>query len=254
MKIIDGRKINAEIGEELKAKIDILGKTPKLGILCVGEERASLSFINVKKKFGEKYGFEVNLYKMSENVSVNDIIENIKKIEEENNAVILQLPLPEQFKADTQNILDIINVQKDVDNLTGKNFYESPIIISLKKVLPEKFEKVAIVGMGKVVGQPVKAYCEQNSIEFVEVGADDFDKIKEGDVVVSAVGIPKLIKKEHIKPGSTLIDYGCSYFDNDLFGDFDESCYEVAHKYTPVPGGMGPIVVACLFENVLQTL
>ncbi len=253
MKMIDGKKINEQIGEDLLAQTNKLQINPSLGILCVGDDKASLSFMNVKKKFGEKYGFTVSLYKLDENVSKKDILEKIDEMEENSNAVIVQLPLPEKFKEDTNEIVEKINVKKDADNLTGKHFYESPIILALQKVLPEKFSKVAIVGMGKVVGIPVKEYCEAKNIEYVEVKKGEYEKIKDCDVVVSAVGVPHFIKKEYIMEGACLIDYGCSYKGDNLSGDFDPECFEIASKYTPVPGGMGPIVVSCLFLNVLKS-
>lgn len=266
MKVIDGKKIRDELGKFFKKQISEYKLVPTLGILLVGNDKASLSFINVKKRFGEKNGFRVNLYKLDENVSKKELLEKIEEIENDNNALIVQLPLPEKFKDDTGTILENINIKKDVDNLTGKNYFTSPIILSLEKVfnltLPflkkERGNvKVAIVGMGKVVGQPVLEYCKQKQIICEVIGRDDFEKIKECDVVISAVGIPHLIKKEFIKKGSILIDYGCSYKivgESELLcGDFDPDCFEYASKYTPVPGGMGPLVVACLFENVLES-
>lgn len=111
---------------------------------------------------------------------------------------------------------------------------------------------IGVVGLGQVVGLPVKTFLENNNykIEIIEKG--EHEKIKYCDVVVSGVGIPNLIKKEFIKPGSVLIDYGCSFVDGVAVGDFNKECYELSSYYTPVPGCMGPLVVACLFENLLN--
>jgi len=254
MSIIDGKEINRKTGENLQRQIIERNLKPSLGILCVGTDKASLSFINVKKRFGEKYGFVVNVIFLGEQVSVEEVKQSLLKMQIENDGIILQLPLPEKFKNETEEILQIIDEKKDVDNLNGKSYFESPIILSLKKVLPPKFEKVGIVGMGKVVGQPIARFCKSKNYNFVEIGEGEFEKIKGCDVVISAIGIPHIIKSEFISEGGVLIDYGCSYLDDKLCGDFDPVCYEIAKSYIPVPGGMGPIVVACLFENTLKSL
>lgn len=99
--LIDGKEINRKIGENLQAQIlEKIGiaKKPSLGILCVGEDKASLSFINVKKKFGEKYGFEVNILNLKEDVSISEIKEYLDNLQNQNDGVIVQLPLPEKLK------------------------------------------------------------------------------------------------------------------------------------------------------------
>ena len=285
---IDGRKINKEIGEKLKQEIEAKNIKPSLGILCVGDDKASLSFINVKKRFGEKYGFAVNILNLSprgeRSDEVGEIKTNLIKMQSENDGVILQLPLPEKFKDYTEEILKVIEKEKDVDDLNEGNF-EAPIVLALEKVLEEVEPHLAspinrggivqlkfgIVGLGQVVGLPIKNYLENkiksNSKEIGSleiIGHGEFEKIKNCDVVISGVGSPNLITKEFIKQGSILIDYGCSYDSTSpslslqrrrteqLFGDFDKSCYEKAAFYTPVPGCMGPLVVASLFENVYK--
>lgn len=270
-KKINGKKISAEIGQKLFAEIDNLNlpQKPSLGILCVGNDLASLTFINVKKKFGEKYGFVVNLEKLDfdnqkiisneDLVKFKDEIKNkLIELQTNNNAVILQLPLPENLKEFTSEILSVIEKEKDVDNLNDGNF-EAPIVLALQKSLNITNEnwftkKFAIVGLGQVVGLPIKNFLDNNNIENIVIQRQDHEKIKEADIVISGVGLPHLIKKEFIKENSILIDYGCSYVDGIAYGDFDITCYENAKFYTPVPGCMGPLVVASLFENVLKTV
>ncbi len=274
--LIDGKKINREIGEFLKKEIlEKFGenKKPSLGILCVGNDPASLSFIKVKKKFGENYGFVVNILILSEQTSLEKIKEELLNLQKENDAVIVQLPLPEKLKENTEEILTLIVKEKDVDNLNDGNF-EAPIVLALEKILEVvqphltspinrggSSAKFGIVGLGQVVGLPIKHYLEKNrqknnwEIEIIKKGEEE--KIKDCDVVISAVGKPFFIKKELIKEGSVLIDYGCSFVKDEsgkevACGDFDPECFDLASYYTPVPGCMGPLVVACLFENVLK--
>lgn len=265
MNCIDGREIRDKVGEMLKSKIKKTEIVPSLGILCVGSDPASLSFINAKKNFGEKYGFQVSVTNLSDDVNEDKIVKTLHNMETANDAVILQLPLPANFTASTEKILRNISSEKDVDNLSvsshdSKHFL-SPMILSLKKIINFDDEniknyKFAVVGEGQVVGRPIKEFLENIGVNVVVISELNHYEIKDCDVVISGVGIPHIIKKENIKPGAVLIDYGCSYLELDgknvLCGDFDKECYEICEKYTPVPGGMGPIVVACLFENVFE--
>lgn len=256
---IDGVRIKNEIGEKLQQEITERNLKPSLGILCVGHDPASHTFVNVKKKFGEKFGFVVDVVFLSEEVSLENVKENLKNIQDRNTSAILQLPLPEKFKNFTEEILEILEDKKDVDVLNPKNsFHTSPIIESFQKVIDisntGNKRKIAIVGLGQVVGNPLKNYCLQNGYDVTEIKKDEYDNLKNADIIVSAVGSAKLIKKENIKDGSVLIDYGCSYVDGKAVGDFDQECFTKADFYTPVPGGMGPLVVACLFENVMNSI
>jgi len=260
--LIDGRKINQEIGEGLKAKIELKNIKPSLGILCVGEDKASLSFINVKKRFGERYGFAVNILNLKEDTGILEIKEHLEKLQSQNDGVIVQLPLPENLEVYTDEVLSCIKKDKDVDDLNVGNF-KAPIVLALNKIMEyvetdtnDEFnfhqKVIGIVGLGQVVGLPIKTFLENNNykIEIIEKG--QHEKIKNCEVVISGVGIPDLIKSESIRPGSVLVDYGCSYVDGVATGDFDKKCFAVSSYYTPVPGCMGPLVVACLFENLLK--
>ncbi len=250
--IIDGKKINEQIGLELQNKIHELKTQPHLGILCVGEDPASISYLKMKKEFGEKYGFIVNLNYLNENSSKDNIIEKLELMQTENDGVMLQLPLPKKLKNDTEEILESILEDKDVDVLTKKSIYTSPIVTSLLKVAKLEDKKIAIVGLGRLVGLPIRDYLKKENLNFVEVLKGEYEKIKDCDIVISGVGKANVIGAEFIKDGSMLIDYGWDKIGGVLVGDFQKECYEKASSYTPVPGGMGPIVVACLFENVLK--
>ncbi len=256
--LIDGKKINQQVGEKLLQEINKNNLRPSLGILCVGDDKASLSFINVKKKFGEKYGFIVNILNLNENSSLEEIKNSLENLQNENDAVIVQLPLPENLREYTEEILSFIKKEKDVDNLNEGNF-TAPIVLALKKVLEEMKEtnytkaKFAIVGLGQVVGIPIKKYLDENNFDVEVVGKGEYEKLQDCDVVISGVGVPFLIKENFIKTNAVLIDYGCSFVDGKACGDFDEACYKKSSYYTPVPGCMGPLVVASLFENVLES-
>jgi methylenetetrahydrofolate dehydrogenase (NADP+)/methenyltetrahydrofolate cyclohydrolase len=269
---IDGKKISEEIGQKLFLELQekkIVGKI-SLGILCVGKDLASLTFINVKKKFGEKYGFQVNIlqlpepefYKLEDYTGFKDeVVRQLRNLQSRNDAVIVQLPLPESLKIFTDEILSCVEKEKDVDNLNN-GVFKAPIVLALENIFKEvgsisKEKVIGIVGLGAVVGQPIYKYLESEGYKVMKISRSTFSYIHKCDVVISGVGSPFLIKKEDIKSGAVLIDYGCSYAGIDgtqkMCGDFDSECFSKASFYTPVPGCMGPLVVASLFENVLKS-
>lgn len=265
---IDGKKINQEIGQKLLAEIQSKNLKPSLGIFSVGSDRPSASFIRVKKSFGEKYGFTVNTLNVPETYSLVEVAQAFVQLQSQNDSMILQLPLPEKFKDKTEFFLGLIEKEKDVDNLSGGNF-QAPIVLALEEIF--KFYKncenisdenilqkrIGLIGLGQVVGMPIKNYLEEKnySVEIIKKGEEE--KIKDCDIVISGVGKPYFIKKDFINAGSVLIDYGCSFVVDEFgreyaCGDFDPECFLEASYYTPVPGCMGPLVVACLFQNVLE--
>jgi methylenetetrahydrofolate dehydrogenase (NADP+)/methenyltetrahydrofolate cyclohydrolase/formyltetrahydrofolate synthetase len=262
---IDGKGISEKIGEELKAKNKDSGYSPSLGILQIGDDKASNSFVNVKKKFGEKYGFIVRVAQLSEESSLSEILHELANLEETNDAVILQLPLPLRLKLNTEQILSHISKTKDVDCLNF-GLFEAPIVLALKKVFTQVGvlnllnSKVGIVGLGQVVGLPIKNFLEGNGVNVEVIGRGDYQLLKECDIAISGVGSPHFIKKEYLKKGCLVVDYGCSFSPypvggvegGRMCGDFDPGCADVAAYFTPVPGCMGPLVVASLFENVYK--
>jgi methylenetetrahydrofolate dehydrogenase (NADP+)/methenyltetrahydrofolate cyclohydrolase len=293
---IDGRKLRDKILENLKSEISSKKLNLSLGILLIGNDKASETFVNVKRKFGEEIGVKVNVCKLNyENLTAqnfekikNEIIEKLKEIQKQNDGVIVQLPLPEKLKIYTNEILSHIQKEKDVDNLNNGNF-KTPIVKSLEKILKFIFEnsdaksfgeyfrnkKFAIVGQGQVVGMPIKRYLDENGFQNIVVLEEDFvqnenvieskfecKKLNDCDVVISCVGSPYLIKAQMLQVNSILIDYGCSYVSENenmpekkkLVGDFDVECFSKSSFYTPTPGGTGPMVVACLFENLLSII
>ena len=261
-KKIDGKKISREIGEKLFLEIqenNLVGKI-SLGILCIGEDAVSMSYKNGKEKFGEKFGFKVNTVRFTDIENSERIKEELILLQEKNDAVILQLPLPDKFKEDTFEILKVLQNAKDVDlSNPVNNKFMAPVVMAFveaMKIVEVDISKmkVAVVGLGQVVGMPIADYCRNIGAEVIEVGIGEHEKIKEADIVVSGVGKPEVIKAEFIKEGSVLVDYGYSYVDGKCTGDFENTCYSKCKFYTPVPGCMGPLDVACLFENVLKSV
>lgn len=280
-KILDGRVVRDEILNSLKSKIQNLKPEPKLVIIQVGDVAESNTYISGKIKFGETIGAVVEHKKFPADVTqghLSSIIHNLNS-DPSVHGIIVQMPIPEHL--DKEKVINTINPKKDVDGLTETNQQlledNSPdaiipatakgviTILNYYKI-PVAGKKVAVVGRSKLVGAPV-AILLKNLGADVEIGhskTPDLTAVtKPADIVVVAVGKPNLITKNHVSPGQAIIDVGINVVEpvtsnqvpatRKLIGDvaFDEASPIVA-AISPVPGGIGPLTVASLFENLLE--
>ncbi len=275
---IDGKKIKDDILGDLKKRILNTKRKPALHIFVVGENSATESFVKIKKKIAGDIGVDFIIHKFTEDITEeflkNKVLELQQKNTEEKNlivdGIIIQLPLPSHV--DTDNILNIISEDFDIDILSDnsrkleykaqaivnnkiKNKFKSPIQKTLDKILHgEDFKTIGIVGMGKLIGQASCEYFKYLEKEiFVFEKGNSLEDLKKCDVIISGTGMPNLIKKEMIKESVILIDFGYGNIDGKLVGDIDEECFPVAKKYTTVPGGTGPIMVAYMFANLVES-
>jgi methylenetetrahydrofolate dehydrogenase (NADP+)/methenyltetrahydrofolate cyclohydrolase len=269
--IINGREIANEIKEGIRERVFLLSEAPNLIIFQVGDDYASNQFVRIKEKVGEQLGIGTEVVKWSEEtdpqIIKDEIIERIAESDKSESAII-QLPLPEGFNQ--SQLLNLIPKEMDVDVLTTEAFelfttnsylFEPPVAGAIREIIErlqiEDSPKVhaVVVGQGKLVGIPVVRYLRKKKFSITVI--DEFtdnqsDILKTADIIVSGVGKPGFIGSDDIKEGAILIDAGTSEQAGKVAGDFDPGCYEKARAYTPVPGGVGPLTVAILFENVLR--
>lgn len=257
MVLLDGKKIADEILANLKTR----GKKIKLAVILVGEDSASLIFIEQKRKACEKVGIDFELFKFSAEIGSLLLKEEIKKIigDPENSGVIIQLPLPEQFN--TGEFLNLIPEEKDVDVLSEKSFGKFsrgeslilPPTVGAISVLFKSYKieienrNIVIVGAGRLVGKPLVAWLKLQGAKFSvldESVKDISSYTAKADILISGVGEPNLVMGNMVKEGVVVIDFA-----KDI--DF-ESVSKKASYITPVPGGIGPITVACLLENLTK--
>lgn len=239
--IIDGKMLAKSRLEDLKTRVLKLKGKPKLVAVLVGNDPASEMYVSMKAKRASEIGvaFEV----------VRDL-KLIQKLNQDENVtgIIVQLPLPKEI--DTEKILQSINPKKDVDGLTGKSkFLPATVKAVLIAAGDLKNKTVVVVGLGKLVGKPLADYLAKN--HFSVVKCDEFTKdlkteTLKGDVLVSATGVPGLVKPDMVKPGAIVIDCGAPK------PEVDPSVFDVASFMTPVPGGIGPLTVASLLENTVD--
>jgi len=279
--IINGKQIAQEIIAELKKQPSAGWRTKKfLAAILVGEDEASISFLKQKERVAKELGINFRIYKFSAEIKQDELRKEVLKIGQHKTCggVIVQLPLPEHI--DKHYVCNVIPREKDVDVLgeralgafyTGRNPVFPPAVGVVEKILQTtnyslQTSKVAVVGLGFLVGKPISVWLKGKVKELylLDVGSD-LDILKQADLVISGVGKPGLIKPEMLKDGSIVIDFGYSFVDGKISGDFDPSAgsgqapselnSQPAYKlinYTPTPGGTGPILVAKLFENFFK--
>lgn len=257
---------------KLIEKVKSLSYTPKLAIIQVGDRADSTAYINAKIGFAKKIGVDVKLINFDEAVSQAEIIEVIKDCNEDSsiNGIIIQLPLPTQISRN--DVIEAIDPKKDVDGLTSTN-YDKLVSGDSLTIIPAtargvgellehykinlKGKKVAVVGRSRLVGAPIAILCKKAGAEVVVCHSKTVNlanETKKADVVIVAVGKPGLIGTGHIKNGVIVIDVGISKMpDASLKGDVDfEAVKNIASAISPVPGGVGPMTVLGLFENVVD--
>ena len=260
---IDGKIIAGEIIERLKSE---QGGGKFLAGILVGEDEASKSFLLQKKKTANLLGLDFRIYKFSETISSDALRKEVLKIGNLRTCggVIIQLPLPGQINA--QYILNVVPPTKDVDVLgertlgalyTGRAKVVPPavgVVQEILKRIPIDLEGsiVAIVGPGQLIGKPISTWLLGKAKELIILDkGSDFGLLKKADLVVSGSGVAGLIKKELLKEGAGVIDFGYGKdAEGKISGDLDAlEAGEHLNFYTPTPGGTGPILVAKILEN-----
>lgn len=259
---IDGKIIAQKIKDELKKKIATRSQKPGLAIVLVGDDLASHTYVRLKEKACEEIGmhFEKHLLPIDEDkedvLSLIQTLNNNPKI----HGVIIQLPLPKHLP--TQEIIDALSPNKDADGFHPKNNFVKPVLAEvILEILKETGENVREKQMLILGNSPVFLNSLKNSLDpfFKKIIFStnssilaSMEELSQIDILVSAQGKANAIKPEHIPYGIGLIDIGINKVDEKIVGDVDPNCYEKAKFYTPVPGGVGPITVAKLLENVYK--
>ncbi len=247
--IFDGRKEAEIIRQGLLSSGKLVGKS--LLILQADGRREESTYVRLKRQMGESLGVAVKVEFYVSKEELKKRLEN--KIEED--GILVQLPIIGADKAETQRILDTIPEQKDVDGLNRFSKFLPAVVKAVDWVLVYawvkenlRFTNAAVVGAEGMVGRRLVKWLEERAlaVERFDLGSD-LTKLVEFDVVVSATGKPGLIKGTMIKDGAVAIDLG--YPQGDMV--FDEVRLR-AKLVTPVPGGVGPLTIICLFENLVQ--
>lgn len=271
--IFDGRKFRDEILDSLRLRIEALSFVPEFADIVVGDDPASLQYVRMKGKTAEKIGIRSLDAHMPDVSTTEDVIEKIKTLSSRPNisGLIVQLPLPKHINV--SKVLNALPLKIDVDVLSAeheKMFFDSqsfeqvlvmPTALAIFKIVKSiypnlKGKNVVVVGQGKLVGLPVSHLFRSTGCNFGIVDKntkkeDRINLLQNADVIVSAVGIPNLIHGNGLKNGVVFVDAGTSEDGGTIVGDAHfESVSEIASFITPTPGGVGPVTIACLMNNV----
>lgn len=285
MKLIDGKKISKDILNEIRVKVESRlqngKKVPHLAAILVGNDGPSQTYVNSKIKACNKVGFNSSLFKFESSITEAKLINEINKINENEDidGFIVQLPLPENINQD--NILNKINPNKDVDGFHPLNYGKMALgvdtflpatpagIIELIKRynIDTNGKNCLVIGRSQIVGRPISILLSQNN-KFanatVTVAHSRSNNLKKlclaSDIIISAIGIPEFLKSEMVKDNTTIIDIGISRIKDEnslkgykIVGDVDFSSFkDKKGLITPVPGGVGPMTIAMLLKNTLR--
>mgnify|MGYP000306598548 FL=1 len=285
MILLDGKKTSAEIKEEIALEVRDLKnkgfKTPHLAAIIVGNDGASITYVNAKVKACERVGFESTLIRLPEDTTEEDLLNEIAILNVDNDidGFIVQLPLPKHI--DEQKILMAVDPNKDVDGFhptnVGKMALNLPTFISatpfgilelLERYKVETSGKhVVVLGRSHIVGSPMSILLSQKrkvgnaTVTMCHSRTQNLKEITlQADIIIAAIGIPEFLKADMVKDNVTVIDVGITRLaDSGKKSGFrlvgDVAFEEVAKKsdfITPVPGGVGPMTIAMLMQNTLK--
>ena len=282
--IIDGKQIAADLRASTKELvtefIDKYNKAPTLAVVLVGEDPASQVYVKTKTKMAKEIGMNVEDHFFEKTVSESDLLDLIHKLNSSKdvNGILVQLPLPDHI--DSRVIIDAIDPAKDADGFhainVGRNSIGGDLLkktftpctplgcyLMLKRHISDlKGMHAVIIGRSNIVGKPMAQLLLEESctVSIVHSKTKNIEEMtRQGDIVVAAVGRPLMVKKDWIKPGAVVIDVGINRIDDPetgktkLVGDVDyDGVAEVASAITPVPGGVGPMTIACLLKNTVD--
>ena len=272
--IIDGKKISAVLREKLKEKVSKLKSTynavPGLTVILVGEDPPSKIYVKNKEKSAIEVGINSEVIRYPDNVEEKVILNKIKELNKNDkvSGILVQLPLPKNINK--KKVIETINPNKDVDGLHPMNVgnlssgYDSMVpctplgcYLLIKDVEKDLNGKHAvIIGRSNLNGKPMTQLLlkENCTVTITHSKTKDLKaECKRADIIVAAVGRPKLVKADWVKKDAIVIDVGINKTDTGLVGDVDfDKVSKVAKAVTPVPGGVGPMTIACLLSNTVE--
>jgi methylenetetrahydrofolate dehydrogenase (NADP+)/methenyltetrahydrofolate cyclohydrolase len=261
--LVDGKMLRNNVLDTLRERVRKLKTKPKLAIILVGNDEASLRYIKQKQKAAEEIGVESELIHLPVNLTQIEVEKAVEKLNSnsETTGIIVQLPLPDTIH--TKEVLQKIDSSKDVDGLTPSSPFKPATPLGIMEIFREydvviEGKTVVVIGQSNLVGSPLSQMLEEQGAKVIRIDINtpkpiDF-LVQQGDIVVAAVGQPNLVTSEMVKAGVVVIDVGTNLTDEGkLVGDVDfESVSQKAKLITPVPGGVGPMTVAMLLSNLVK--
>lgn len=276
MQLIDGKQISTQIKDELKEKVSRLkaeGKEATLAVIQVGNDPASSIYVNNKKKACEYIGINSLSYELSEDTSMEELLTLIEKLNNDDkvNGILVQLPLPKHM--DEDKVIETISPKKDVDGFhvqsvgalcVGQKGFVSctpaGIIQLLKRSNVEiEGKHCVIIGRSNIVGKPMALLMlrENATVTVCHSRTKNLKEItSQADILIVAIGKPRFVTEEYVKDGAVVIDVGIHRDENNkMCGDVDfDAVKDKCSMITPVPGGVGPMTIAMLMNNCVESI
>lgn len=257
MKSLNGRELAGFIKERQSHQVRSASQKPRLLIIRDSDNPVIMKYVQLKIKYGEDIGVEVIDFCAKD---ANEIADRIKTANADKSikGIIIQLPILDKSKTD--ELCNLIAPEKDVDGLGQNAKFDSATATAINWLLAGydiklNDKKIAIVGHGKLVGAPLhKIFTESGYNVTIFDRGDDLSPLNQFDIIITATGIPGLIKNEMLKPSAVIIDAGTASEDGVLKGDLDAKVRERTDfsAITPITGGVGPLTVTCLFDHVIS--
>ena len=272
--IIDGKKVAAVLRDEIKKEIESIklktNKVPGLTVILIGDFTPSQIYVRNKEKNSKEVGISSEVVKYSKDVKEQEVLKKIELLNKDNNVsgILVQLPLPNQI--DKEKIINAIDPKKDVDGFHPTNVgnlssgYKATVpctplgcLLLIKKVESSLSGKHAVIlGRSNLNGKPMAQLLlkENCTVTIVHSKTKDLKaECLKADILVAAVGVANLVKSDWVKKDSIVIDVGINKVGDKIVGDVDfETVKEKVRAITPVPGGVGPMTIACLLKNTLE--
>ena len=274
MNLINGKKIAAELRNKLKVEVDGIkkkfNKVPGLTVILIGDLAPSQIYVKNKEKSAKEVGLNSEVIRYANDVDENTILKKINDLNEDKSVsgILVQLPLPKHINK--KKVIESISPSKDVDGFHPMNVgnlssgYESSVpctplgcYLLLKKIEPNlSGKKAVIIGRSNLNGKPMAQLLLKENCT-VTITHSKTKNLKSecllADIIIAAVGIPELVKGDWVKKGSIIIDVGINKIDKGIVGDVDfDQVSKKAKALTPVPGGVGPMTIACLIKNTIE--
>ncbi|HLD91844.1 MAG TPA: tetrahydrofolate dehydrogenase/cyclohydrolase catalytic domain-containing protein [Patescibacteria group bacterium] len=263
--IFDGKLFAFQKSEELKKDVldlNTKGLFPHLASIVIGDNPASKLYVSLKKKAGEKIGIQVDVYYLPETTKKEDLLTLINTLNMDNevSGIMIQLPIPGELSSFKDEIIGTIYKEKDVDGLRDDSPFIHPTskaaieILNYAKTLSDInqliISKICVVGSTGMVGKPLVKELKEEGYEVIECDSltkDIKNLTLKADVIISATGVFNIVKADMVKEGAIIIDIGSPK------GDFEESVSQKAGFFTPVPGGVGPVTISYLLDNLIKS-
>lgn len=275
--LIDGKKLAASIIDQLTIEIKELKRQaiiPELQVFLIGDDPVSKSYITQKQKAAETIGARIHVTELPKETTDHEFRTLLLKANDDKQitGIIIQRPLPKESEIKAKTLL-LVDPKKDVDGFVPKTRFEVPVARAIFEIIEKVYhdgfdtktsdfvtwlrqQKIVVIGKGETAGRPIAQLFEKLSLPVFVVDSttpNPNDTIRNGTIVISCVGKPGIVKREALATGVILISVGLTKVEGKLFGDYnEEEIRSLASYYTPTPGGVGPVNVACLMKNLVE--